>query len=113
MKHFHYNQVKTEDEHAPAKGVKIRWLIDEEKGAPTFSMRLFEVEAGGNTPYHTHAWEHEVFILEGEGVLIDKTMRERKVKPWDVILVEPSEKHGFRNPNRETFKFLCLIPHGG
>jgi quercetin dioxygenase-like cupin family protein len=113
MQHFHYNQIKTEDEQTPAKGVKVRWLIDEKKGAPNFSMRLFEVETGGNTPYHKHAWEHEVFILEGEGLLIDKNMIEIKVKPWDVILVEPGEKHCFRNPNQETFKFLCLIPHGG
>ena len=50
-----------------AKNTTIRWLIAEREGAPNFYMRLIEIGAGGNTPDHAHEWEHEVFILEGEG----------------------------------------------
>jgi quercetin dioxygenase-like cupin family protein len=50
--------------------VKVRWLITKEIGAENFAMRLFEIEPGGYTPLHSHPWEHEVFILEGEGVVI-------------------------------------------
>jgi quercetin dioxygenase-like cupin family protein len=43
-------------------------------GAPNFVMRLFEIDPDGYSPFHTHAWEHEVFVLEGEGtVLTEKT----------------------------------------
>ena len=52
-----------------AEGVTIRWLIAKNDGAPCFQMRLFEVAPGGRTPLHTHEWEHEVFILDGEGIL--------------------------------------------
>ena len=52
-----------------AEGVTIRWLISKKDGAPNFQMRLFEVAPGGHTPLHIHEWEHEVYILEGEGVL--------------------------------------------
>jgi quercetin dioxygenase-like cupin family protein len=49
-------------------------LITKEMGAPNFVMRLFEIDPDGYSPFHTHAWEHEVFVLEGEGtVLTEKT----------------------------------------
>jgi len=50
-----------------AKGVTIRVLMGENVGAPTFTMRRFEIAPGGHTPFHAHAWEHEVYILSGTG----------------------------------------------
>ena len=52
-----------------AKGVTMRLLISDKDGAPNFAMRLFEVDRNGHTPLHTHDFEHEVFVLEGEGRL--------------------------------------------
>ena len=52
------------------KGVWIRWLIGEDSGAPNFFLRLFEVEPGGHTPFHSHPFEHEVYVLSGEGRII-------------------------------------------
>lgn len=110
MKHFHYDEIENEEVPQPAEGVKVRWLIDEEKGAPNFAMRLFEVEPGGSTPYHTHNWEHEVFILEGEGVAVKEDGTVESVVPWDVVFVEPNERHNFRNTGEDNLRFLCLIP---
>ncbi|MFP3950709.1 MAG: cupin domain-containing protein [Candidatus Bathyarchaeia archaeon] len=110
MNHFHYNEVENEEVPSPAEGVKVRWLIDEGTGAPNFAMRMFEVEPGGSTPYHTHDWEHEVFILQGEGFAVREDGTEDPVKPWDVVYVEPNERHCFRNEGEETLRFLCLIP---
>jgi len=110
MKHFHYDEIENEEVPQPAEGVKVRWLIDEEKGAPNFAMRLFEVEPGGSTPYHTHDWEHEVFILEGEGVAVKEDGTEESVVPWDVVFVEPNERHNFMNTGEDNLRFLCLIP---
>jgi len=50
-----------------ADGVTIRVLMGDNVGAPNFTLRHFEVAPGGHTPYHTHAWEHEVFVLSGTG----------------------------------------------
>lgn len=73
-------------------------------------MRLFEVGPGGYSPLHTHNWEHEVFILEGEGVA-DDGEKEFKIKSGTVVYVAPEEKHQFRNIGTDTLKFLCLIPN--
>ena len=50
---------------AGAEGVTIRVLMGDNVGAPTFTMRHFEIAPGGRTPFHAHAWEHEVYILSG------------------------------------------------
>ncbi len=72
-------------------------------------MRLFEVGPGGYSPLHTHNWEHEVFILEGEGVVTDGE-KEAQIKSGTVVYVAPEEKHQFKNNVSDTLKFLCLIP---
>ncbi len=105
-----YNDIaaeKVNDEGAV--GVNIRWLVSEKDGAPTFALRLFEVEPGGYTPYHEHPWEHEVFILEGKGVLVTEEGEIPFEKNY-FIFVPPGEKHQFKNAGNETLKFLCIVP---
>jgi quercetin dioxygenase-like cupin family protein len=109
MKNYRYTDVENQDVPEPAKGVKIRWLINEKTGAPNFAMRRFEVQPGGYTPYHTHGWEHEVYVLEGEGVAVSAE-GESKIGPGSVVFVEPGEEHSFRNTGRKTMVFLCMIP---
>lgn len=109
MKHFHHTSVEAEEVPAPAMGVKVRWLITEETGAPNFAMRQFLVEPGGSTPRHAHPWEHEAFILSGSGVVLGED-GEKHFKPGDVIFVPPDEEHQFRNTGDEELRFLCLIP---
>ena len=92
-----------------ANGVTIRWLIAKEDGAPNFAMRLFEIEPGGNTPLHTHASEHEVFILDGEGA-VWKEGEEIPVGPGTAIFVPPDEEHCFKNKGPGTLRFICMVP---
>jgi quercetin dioxygenase-like cupin family protein len=93
-----------------APGVAVRWVIDKEDGAPNFAMRVFDVEPGANTPYHTHSWEHEVFILEGEGA-VNTPDGQVPLEPEYVVYVGPEEKHQFINTGEGTLRFICLIPH--
>jgi len=93
-----------------AQGVKIRWLISADEGAPNFAMREFEIEPGGNTPYHSHDWEHELYVLAGEGVAVDEGL-ERHIKKGSVVLVPPNKMHNFKNTGQQTLRFLCLVPH--
>jgi quercetin dioxygenase-like cupin family protein len=95
---------------AGASGLTVRWVISEKDGAPNFSMRVFEVEPGGYSPYHKHPWEHEVFILEGRGFLAQGE-QEFPFAKGDVIFVPPDEEHQLRNPFEETLEFICLIPN--
>jgi quercetin dioxygenase-like cupin family protein len=108
MKHQHYSEV-TRDEVEGYSGVSIRWLISEKDGANNFAMRLFEIKPGGNTPYHEHEWEHEVFILQGKGA-VKKKDGEEKFKKGDFFFIPQSEWHQFRNTGDEIIQFLCLVP---
>ena len=110
MKVFDYKEVAAEEvKMEGAKEVKVRWLIAKKDGAPNFAMRLFELAPGGYTPLHIHDWEHEVFILEGEGLVADGE-KETRIKSGSVIYVVPNEKHQFKNTGSEVLKFICLIP---
>ncbi len=94
-----------------AEKVKIRWLIAERDGAPHFQMRLFEIGAGGRTPLHRHEWEHEIFILRGEGKLVYEGS-ERPFAEGHFILVPAGSEHSFVNSGAGTLEFLCMIPTG-
>jgi quercetin dioxygenase-like cupin family protein len=108
---FNYEKVKASDvQDAGVSKFKVRWLITKEMGAKNFAMRLFEVQSGGYSPLHKHAWEHEVFILEGEGALFDGE-KATPFKPNDVVFVPSDEWHQFKNTSKNTLKFLCLIPN--
>ncbi len=93
-----------------AQGCGIRCLIGPEDNAPSFSMRHFEIEPGGYTPRHTHAHEHEVFVLAGEGSVMEGDT-EHPLRPGMAVFVPPGQTHQFRNQGPGPFKFLCLIPH--
>ena len=91
-------------------GCQVRWLLSEGDGTPNFAMRQFEVAPGGYTPRHSHPYEHEVYVLAGEGVVYEGDAP-HALKAGDVILVTPDEVHQFKNTGTESLKFLCLIPN--
>jgi quercetin dioxygenase-like cupin family protein len=92
-----------------AKGVKIKWLINKDNGAPTFLMRHFTVDSGGFTPFHSHDWEHEVYVLQGEGK-VKYEDREEKIAPGDAILIPSNKKHQFQASADMPLEFLCMVP---
>ena len=92
-----------------AEGVTIRVLMGDNVGAPTFTMRHFEIAPGGRTPFHAHPWEHEVYVLSGKGNVRQKG-GEREVGPGSFVYVPPDEEHNFENVGDEPFAFLCVIP---
>jgi quercetin dioxygenase-like cupin family protein len=110
LKVFPYTDVEAKAADEGAVKLKVRWLITKDIGAPNFAMRLFEMQPGGNSPLHTHDWEHEVFILEGEGTVVGKE-GEKKFKPGDAVFIRPNEKHQFKNTGKKLVKFLCLVPY--
>lgn len=80
-------------------------------GAPVYSLRVFTVEPGGNTPYHSHPYEHMNYIIEGEGLLVDEAGETHPVKQGDFALVNPNEKHQYRNNSHDKiFRMICGVP---
>lgn len=106
----HFSRVKQDKvEQEGAEGVYIRWLISEKDGAPTFAMREFELELQGHTPYHSHAWEHELYVLSGNGAVVGVD-GETPLEQGMTVFVPGGEMHSFKNKGKESFRFLCLIP---
>lgn len=111
MKVSHFEKIEQKEVEMPgAFGCKVRWLVGKSDGAENFSMRQFEVGVGGFTPRHSHPYEHEVFVLEGQGtVLENETIHQ--IEQGDVLYVCPDEIHQFKNTGDSPLKFLCLIPN--
>ena len=111
MKVNHYEQIPQQPvEMEGSHGCQVRWLLGERDGTPNFAMRQFEVAPGGYTPRHSHPYEHEVFVLEGEGVVFEGDVP-HPLKAGDFVLVTPGEVHQFRNTGAAPLKFLCLVPN--
>lgn len=107
----HFDQTPAEPvQMTGASGCTVRWLVGERDGAPNFAMRQFEVAPGGYTPKHQHPYEHEVYVLEGTGVVFEGGV-EHPLSPGKVIFVPPNELHQFRNTGSTPMKFLCMVPN--
>ncbi len=92
-----------------AKNTKIRWMLGPKDNVPNFYLRVFDLEKGGESPYHNHPWEHEVFILEGKGYLRTEE-KNYDFKPYDVLYVPPGTQHQFVNKGDGLLRFICIIP---
>ncbi|MCD4654675.1 cupin domain-containing protein [bacterium] len=90
-------------------GVTMRMVIGPEEGAPHFNMRIFDVQPSMATPYHSHWWEHEVFIMEGEGIVRDEKGAQN-IEAGMAILVPGDEMHQFVNTGNCVLQFMCLVP---
>jgi quercetin dioxygenase-like cupin family protein len=106
----HYTDVQAHVYGETAPGTSIRWLIDDDHdGAPVYALRMIEIEPGGHTPRHTHPYEHENFVVEGQGrVWLNGEWHPLQV--GDVVLVPGDAEHCYENAGSTTFKFLCGIP---
>lgn len=93
-----------------AEKTTIRWLIRKEDGAPTFAMRLFELEPEAHIYAHRHPWEHEIFVLEGKGrIRIGAKIYD--VEQGMFVFIPPNVEHEYWNTGNSIMRFLCLIPH--
>lgn len=92
-----------------AKNVEMRLLIGKPDNAPTFAMRMFEVQPGGQTPLHTHPHEHEIFVLDGHGVVVFNGQTS-PIGSEDVILMPGGAEHCFKNTSDVPLRFLCMVP---
>ena len=50
------------------------------------------------------------YIIEGQGALVNENGEETPLKAGDFALVNPDEKHQYRNKGDEPFKMICGVP---
>jgi len=94
-----------------AKDVHKQIPLGRSDGTPAYSFRVFTVDPGGHTPYHTHPYEHLNYVIEGRGALVEESGAEREVKKGDFALVLPNEKHQYRNRSKdEPLVMICAVP---
>jgi quercetin dioxygenase-like cupin family protein len=94
-----------------ASGAWKQVPLSREDGAPVYAYRVFTIEPGGYTPYHTHDYEHMNYIIEGEGVIVNEKGGELPVKGGDFALVLPNEKHQYRNKSKHNpMIMICGVP---
>lgn len=88
-------------------GASIRWLITHKDNAPNFSMRLINVPSGSNTPFHSHSYEHEIYVVDGE---MEVTIGDEKYHALtdNFVYVPPDIHHGMK-AIRDT-KIICVVP---
>lgn len=95
------------------EGAKDTWKqipIGSVDGTPTHSVRVFTIEPGGHTPYHAHPFEHLNYVIQGHGVVVGEG-NERAVSQGDFVLVQPNEKHQYRNASKDSpLIIICAVP---
>ncbi|MEM3754658.1 MAG: cupin domain-containing protein, partial [Candidatus Bathyarchaeia archaeon] len=62
----------------------------------------------GYTPLHKHPQEHEIFIIQGKGLLISENQKV-ELKPKDAVFISSNELHQFKNIEEEPLIFICVI----
>ncbi|HHS48839.1 MAG TPA: cupin domain-containing protein [Desulfurella acetivorans] len=61
-------------------------------------------------PSHSHSWEHEIFILDGECKIATGSVS-KKVFKNAAVFIEPNIEHSYKNNSNKVLRFLCIIPH--
>ena len=93
-------------------GNKIYWMLTSEIGAENFELRYVEIPPGGQSSYGHHAHEHEVFVVEGEGMIKFKDGQER-LRPGLAVFVSGDEEHQWINTSlKRPLGFVCVVPAG-
>ncbi len=98
--------------HPDVKDVKMKVLVSPENGWPDYVMRMFELQAGGHTPRHTHDWPHINYVVEGTGLLhVDGV--DHEVNAGSYAYVPAGSLHQFQNAGTGIFRFICIVPKHG
>lgn len=53
---------------------------------------------------------HMNYVIEGSGALVNEKGEETPLKAGDFALVNPDEKHQYRNKGDKPFQMICGVP---
>ena len=78
----------------------------------TFRIAEIAVPKPGDKPRGPHlhrGYEECIYVLKGTGVTQSES-GEIQIKPGDIVLIPPGEKHMTRNTGTEPLVLLCFFP---
>jgi len=91
-------------------GMQARFLLTADDECPRYAMRLMEFSPRGHCSFHNHKEEHEIYFLEGEGILKTGADSEYEVHAGDAVLLMPCEFHQILNTGTSMLKMICTVP---
>ena len=71
-------------------------------------MTYSVIEPGKTSSHHIHPWEHEVYILEGEGEIVGEEGAV-SFRAGDCCYTAPNELHQFRNTGTNRVSGLTFL----
>lgn len=92
-----------------SRHVSKREVIGVRDGAEHFSIRYFEIAAGGHTSLDEHAHDHGIVVMRGRGTVLLGNGK-YAIGYGDVIYISPYEIHQFENNSEEPLGIICVIP---
>ena len=102
--------IKNIREYSSGPGLRLITSVD---GAPNYVMSYGVLAAGqsshDDTGGHSHAWEHEEFVLEGSGGILCGD-QEHSVSAGDGVYVPPNIHHQWRNPGQGKLTRVSFNP---
>jgi quercetin dioxygenase-like cupin family protein len=98
--HFDESQIppvaQRQNAVAGLEGVFLKWMLDEDFGAPHHRLLFIEYQPGVGIALHDHTFEEAYFILDGEvQATLDGTVY--NLKPGDVVWTGVGCVHAFKN----------------
>jgi len=51
-----------------------------------------------------------IYVIEGTGTLVKEAGEETPLQAGDFALVDPDEKHQYRNKGDQSFQMICGVP---
>jgi quercetin dioxygenase-like cupin family protein len=94
------------------KNAMMKVLISPENGWKDHVMRIIELDEGGYTPRHTHAWPHINYVVEGRG-LLHLEGHDTKLETGSFAYVPAGQLHQYKNEGKGFFRFICIVPAEG
>ena len=73
-------------------------------------LLVFFVEPGGHSSLCYRPYGHMIYVIEGSGALVNEKGQEQPIKAGDFALVNPDEKHQYRNKGDKPLKLICGVP---
>jgi len=93
-------------------GVTKKVPIGKKEGWDSYTLRVFKIAPGGQTPKHRHDWEHVNHVISGKGILMIDGV-DYEIGEKDYAFVPPNTEHQFSNPYDDDFEFICIVPNRG